>query len=288
MATELPEDVMQLLQNIAKEKGFKDFTITIAPGSNHADGFMGIISRITINGKTENNDPIELSLIAKLPANSEIRREQFGSDAVFEREILAYTKYLETIKEFQESKGLTAENGFVTYPKCYGTIFEPESKNYAIILEDLKVQKYELLDKFKTIDLDHVVLVLKEMAKMHGISYALRDQRPDEFNQYANLSDLMVSTMSTEQMDMYRKAICDKAINTLDKNHDAEIIDKMTSIRDDYLKHLDDCSKSGLGEFAIIGHGDCWNNNMMFYYDSVINCYLFIFQRKFSFYLFFI
>lgn len=267
--TTLPKDVMQLLRKVATEKGLRNITINVAAGSNHADGFLGIISRVSIVGQRENGDTTELSLIAKLPPTSEVRREQFGSNAVFAREIVAYTKYLPLIDEFQKSRGFTRENGFFTYPKCYGIIDEPETHNYALILEDMKEKNYELWNKLRVIDVDHVTLIIKQMAKMHGISFALRDQRPKDFKPFTMLNDIMVANMTAENTSQFLGLSIDLAVKSLDAVSDKHLVSKMEQLKTNFGKHLHDCVPSEGDSFAIIGHGDCWSNNMMFVYDTV-------------------
>lgn len=269
MTSPLPENIVQLLQTIAVEHGIKNYTINVAPGSNHADGFLGIIARVSIVGQCENGEPTELSVIAKMQPTSKARREHFGSNEVFAREILAYTKYLPLIDQFQKSKGLTHGQGFFAYPKCYGVINEPEAENYALILEDLKVSHFEMWNKLRDIDVEHVTLILKEMAKMHGISFALRDQLPDDYRQFAVLNDVMVVNMIADNTLRYRDFCMGLAVQSLDMASDKHMASKMEELKNNYAKHLCECVASEGDDFVIIGHGDCWTNNMMFAYNSV-------------------
>lgn len=265
----LPDYVLDLLNDIATTEGFTDFSIDIAAGSNHADGFLGIITCAKINGRRCNKID-QLSLMLKLPPSNAIRRETFGADPVFKREIFSYTKFLPAIDEFQRRKGLTNDSGFFAYPKCYGTIHDDDQKRYVLVLEDLRTRQFVMWNKLKTIDLEHVTLVLTELGRFHGVSFALRQQHPELFDELSQLDDIFFQLMTNEATDKFREMSLDRGINALDAVVDREAIEKMKTIKANYYDELRDCLNAEAAEpYSVFNHGDCWNNNMMYAYSQV-------------------
>lgn len=50
-----------------------------------------------------------------------------------------------------------------------------------IILENLRSQKIKMWDKAKVSTIENVRLVMNELGKLHALSFAPKDQKPNEF-----------------------------------------------------------------------------------------------------------
>lgn len=75
---------------------------------------------------------------------------------------------------FEESKGIMNEtDGFVEYPKCYRTIDEEPIET--LFLEDMSVRGFSIINRYtQEVTADHAYLVMKALAKLHAISFALK------------------------------------------------------------------------------------------------------------------
>lgn len=76
---------------------------------------------------------------------------------------------------------------FLSFPKCYATVANEDnedSEQYAVILEDLRPQGFKLWDKKKPTPIENARLVMRELGKFHGLSIAMKDQKPQEFSQF--------------------------------------------------------------------------------------------------------
>lgn len=267
----LPAYLVELLETVAKNEGFENFTYAISAGSNHGDGFLAAMKRITVTGKRNGRDD-ELSLIFKLMPASAARREQFNSTKVFRREVMMYNKVLKTMNDFQVEKGLTAEDGFFEYPKCYGVVEAETSDQFALVMEDLKKAKYEMFDKLKPSDYNHVKLFMEALGKYHAVSFALKDQRPGVFEEFKDLEDIFGDQVknSPEMMQPMFRFAYDRAITAFDDDIAKE--NAVLTLRRSKENFLNDLVTLPLGRksepFSVINHGDCWNNNLMFKYDE--------------------
>uniref|UniRef100_A0A182T4T0 Uncharacterized protein n=1 Tax=Anopheles maculatus TaxID=74869 RepID=A0A182T4T0_9DIPT len=113
---ELPQFFYTAMEQVAKDEGFNDgqYTVEVEDGSSKGDGFVGELFKAYL---TE-GDRREVYL-CKIPPLNEARRQQFGTMAIFEREVLVYNKFLPLMFAYQEEKGISREDGFFCTPKCY-------------------------------------------------------------------------------------------------------------------------------------------------------------------------
>lgn len=69
-----------------------------------------------------------------------------------------------------------------------------DGKNDFIILEDVTPFDYKLLERNYCLDIDHCMLIIKLLADFHSVSFAFKNQHPDEYNDMvANLKVCLVS-----------------------------------------------------------------------------------------------
>lgn len=271
-SNDLPEFLIVLLKKIADHEGFSDFTLDVSAGSNNGDGFLAVIKRVIVSG-LRNGKTDKLPLICKLMPTSKARREQFNSDAVFHREAFMYSQVLPTFAEFQKEKGLSTEDGFFEYPKCYGTMDDKENDRFVIVLEDLKDRGFQMFDKLNAADFNHVKLFAESLGKFHAVSFALKDQRPEVFAKFTHLKDVFVQQIldQPEIMVPMFHFLFDKSIAAFKPEEEVER-NALTKLKENVV---DELKRTGAGEtsepFSIINHGDCWNNNIMYVYGAEVN-----------------
>lgn len=265
--------VLNLLNGIAKDEGFTDYTVESSSGSKHGDNFMGIMLRVLLKG-CRNGEPSALSLMLKMPPLSKARRQQFKSALLFEREVYMYRTVLPAFAEFQREKGLKPENGFFAFPRCYGTVADAENDNYAIVLEDLKEQGYDMFNKKNSIDLEHVRLIMQELGRYHAVSFVMRDQRPEVFMLFAEMHDVFLEMMRENRamMQSFQDKAFNRAKDALGEN-EIELRAKIENLHSRFEETMEECVSFHAAEpFCVINHGDCWNNNMMYLYQNDVSC----------------
>lgn len=284
MDSEIPTALRQHFDNIAAAEGFTDYTLDQDAGSKHGDGFMGTMVSITISGKRKSSEenvagdetlqPDRLDLICKIEPTNAARNEQFNTSIVFEREVLCYTAILPVLEHFQREKGLTEDNGFFGFPKCYLATNNPGTNEAIIIMQNLRPLGYNLWDKMKPIGFDNVRLLMEQLGRLHGLSFVLRDQRPEVLDVFRKMDNVLHKMVDTKAVGSILESCYDRAENVLDDEIDKEHIRKYRKIWIDVIK---ECAQSSKAEsFEVMAHGDCWNNNMMFLNNEVgFDCYCF-------------
>lgn len=256
--SEIPDFVRDLVHKIAKSEGLIDYKIDVKPGTNHGDNLFSDMLSVTITGQRT------LHLLCKLAPTNEARRQHSGSLRLFRREALMYNKIFPLFDEFQREKGLKPEDMFTAYPKCHVAIADDVTDQFVIIMDDLRPQGYAMWPKAIGTPLAHEYLVMEQLGKLHGISLALKDQRPDVYESLRALKDVIVEFFEHDSMTQLMHAAYDKVISVLDNVEHKRIMGEM---REHVQKFHEDLLTGDCDPFGVVGHSDCWNNNLIYRYE---------------------
>lgn len=262
--------LMASIGKVAKSEGFYDrFEIETTAGSKNGDNFLGVVSAVTVTGMRSINGVTKsdaLHLICKAPPLSEIRKKNWKSKLVFEREIYIYTKLLPAFERFQREKGLNESDLFLAYPKVYACDVDDANDMHVLIMEDLTMKNFKMWPKNELITLDHELLVLRELAKFHAVSFAMQQQCPNEFAEFKRLADLTYDVIINGSLKTHFDKVLEQTANQMNNQKHAEILQRF---RKSYTKSVERLLLGDIStEFAVIRHGDCWNNNQLYEYGD--------------------
>ncbi|XP_053670921.1 uncharacterized protein LOC128721219 [Anopheles nili] len=267
LETSFAEYIAAGLRDVAREQGFTEglYTLENESGSNMGDGFVGQLLKVFIREANR-----ELVVLCKLLPDNELRRQQ--GIALFERESEAYMDILPLLLKFQREKSL--EQGmpiFDNVPRCYYAKTTFDKLESVIIMEDLRLQAYRMWNKANPVDFDHARLLMTTLGRLHAISFAMKEQQPVEFERCRNYTDSMFRMMDEYPAGSFEKmmvGMCNRAIDSLEQ-HDTFRREKLEQFKDRCVPEMMACVDGKAAEpYAIIGHGDCWSNNMMFQYED--------------------
>ncbi|EDS30841.1 conserved hypothetical protein [Culex quinquefasciatus] len=267
---ELPQYMHDAVARIAPEQGFTpgQFKIDFEVGSGKGDGFVGEMFRARITEGAR-----ELVVLCKIPPINEARRQQFGSMVIFEREVEAYSKLLPAMYEFQREKGVTEELdvGFFNAPKCYLSYWDGPKEESAILMDDLRLRGYRMWNKMIPVNYEHARLLMVQLGRLHAVSFAMKDQRPEVFEQF-KLPDPMTRMMLEGEsgavfVGMMNMSM-DRAIGLLQPEEE-KLRQKLLKAKDSMIDDLKNLTSPAQCEpYAILGHGDCWVNNFIYSYKN--------------------
>lgn len=266
----LPEYVVDLIHTISKSEGFTKYETKFANGSNHGDGFVCTMTSVTITGIRQIKNQLmndEIYLLCKEAPPSQARRKEFQTDKLFKREAAVYNDILPNFVAFQRTKGLSEADGYFSFPKCYAAIADEEKNQFVIIMEDLRPQGFSMLPKQRPAPIDHYYLIVEQLAKLHGISFALKDQQPDIYGNLRKYDDIFRSYFKPDS-SLLELLGFERAMATLkDERHIAIV----RELKEHTTEYFEDCFGNNAAEpFGAIIHADCHNNNILYeYIDGV-------------------
>lgn len=147
-----------------------------------------------------------------------------------------------------------------------------------LIFEDLKNSGFEMLNHRDTeITFDHAKLWITALGKYHALSFALRDQQPEKFAELTSGIPEVFLRENDAQFNEYFNGLKDILYEMLKGDDDAELLKTMKNVVGDSMFEMARKLVNGKSAepYAVICHGDCWNNNTLFKFDSVIYFHFF-------------
>lgn len=285
--------VRETIENKLKSN---DYTLTVRSASQAGDNnFIGIVYRVAFRKaeSAENEKDSTTKIILKVAPENVARRAQFFSRPSFIREIYMYEEVsgpvvpdqifvfyfffildilhhqvLPFFRHFEQSKGVI-EDGFYEYPQHYGSVSAELSE--CVLLEDLSVRNFSIIDRHtEEVTADHVYLFMKVLAKLHAISFALKDQQPEKFKEIAaNVGEIIFRREDVMFREYFLKQ-SEEAIKVVSNAEDAHLLAKLKKLfTKSPLDIVADCLDTKLtGAGVVITHGDSWQNNTMFRYGN--------------------
>lgn len=256
----LPAFVIRALAQIAGNNILDhNFIVQHSAGSKHGDGFASKMLAVTL---TDASGVRSLSLICKLQLPVHGGSSALDNDVIFRREIEMYTKVLPMLAELQRNHGLDEQTGFFAYPKCYFAQMAANNESL-IVLEDLRTAGFSLTDKTKPCTIAQIELFVRQLGRYNGLSFVLRDKRPEVFASLMQLDDILADVMTNNTaMSTYYVSSIEKSVEVVESQADKQL---MQTIRNESLTLLRiRQNASRVRQFAVLSHGDCHINNMMF------------------------
>lgn len=256
--SELPHEVFErsLKEILSTHFSYiSDYEIEISAGSKKGDNLLGIIFRIVVKSKKDENSKV--NLILKTSPQNIARRAMFLTHDIFKRESEFYHEVFPIYLKFQENKQVGLE-GFHHIPICYKSLYE--EPNEGQFFEDLSLEGFSLHDRHKPLSNDHVLLVMKTLGKMHATFLAIKHQNPKLVEKFTKMEDLVIKIYKVENSSNYLWLNEEKvrAMKLLDQCENQDLIDKVHALLDNNIleKFEETLSGSNSEPYAVLCHGD--------------------------------
>lgn len=256
--SELPSEIFEeALNELIKDRlGDDEYEIKISAGSKKGDNALGIIYRVQVMSKGD----LKFSFILKTAPQNVSRREQCLTHEIFNRETKFYQEIFPMYKKFQETKGINVETeGFHHIAVCFKSFTEEPFEGQ--VFEDLSENGFFLHDRKKSLSKDHVILVMKALAKMHATFLCIKDQNPELIEEYRQMEDLLIKIFKIEDSAclQWHRQEAENAMEVLKHCENKDLVDRVHKVLngDAVLKQFEQ-SLSGFNAepYSVLCHGD--------------------------------
>lgn len=254
------DDVLKEILKNNLCKSLENYQLIFSAGSSKGDNYMGVIHRVQVIEKATSEN--KLNLIVKLPPQSLARRNEMSTNDLFKREADFYDNVFPMYKKFQEDKGVDIEkDGFYHIPYCYRTLSEEPYE--ALYFDDLKASGFEMYDRHKEVTKEHVLLVMKSLAKLHAIFFSIKDQKPEQVESYMKIKDifLTLSDRKNSPLTPWFDSLKKQALEVVYKSKNKDMIKRIENVLDKTFSELLKCcfDLEKTEPHAVLCHGDVRN-----------------------------
>lgn len=268
--------VRKLLLPVLQELKIKDYMLESENISKKGDNYLGQILSLKVVFRTELNNEKAINFVLKAAPRDD-SRNFLPVDKLYQREIYVYTTVLPAFEEFQRIRCVTRPLSSVT--KCYNTTTEYGFEG--LLFEDLKAANFALWDKRKPMDEEHASAVLRELARFHALSFAMRDQTPESFKKLAgNLDNIFKEVSDMMNSNEIVSAQMKTAANMLRERGYTAQAEKFDVLAEETDEILSTFTFASVDEpYSVIIHGDSWCNNFMF--NCKVRRYIYRYIKRF-------
>lgn len=200
-----------------------------------------------------------LSLVVKTLPENEMAIEKLGNGNynVQNKEMEMYARMIPEFRRLLESIGEDAD--------IFPAVLAVEKSLDVIVLEDLTEKKFVMADRYIGLDLDHILMALRKLARMHAVSVMIHQKDPQAFE---NL-DTGFFTRKTDAFHVMFESLCEALIEEVKTWEGFEYYaKKLTGVRKNLVVNAQRAFDCDDGDFHVLCHGDLWTNNLMYKYDE--------------------
>lgn len=227
--------------------------VKIEPATS--EGYLSMLLRVYVNYTTGRTQP----LIVKFATTHELAVQKVGANGydVHNKEMAFYDEVAHEILRLLNKIG---HNEFVI-PKAVAVNRDLE----VIILEDLKPEGFEMVDRFEGLDEPHMKLSLEKLAKFHAASLMILQKNPKAF-------DYFDSGMFSRTVDAFNDGVLctfELLVEEVATWPGYEsYANKMERMKESFIENATRCFDVEHGELIVLNHGDLWTNNVMYTHNS--------------------
>ena len=232
----------------------KDFT-------SKGDNYACIVSSVKVHYKKD-GDQRNTSFVVKLNPCMALEGMENSTNLMFEKEGKFYSTIVPKINKVFRS----IKQPDLKVPGFYH--MDLTMDNEVLYLEDLRESEFKMADRKEGLDVPHLLLLLKELSRLHAASLLLKgsESKEDLIKKDPCLREMFTSEEMINNEDMVNW--CNSSLKTsakvlcgLDGYSDAaEKISKIENTLIEMKKEVENIDQP----FEVFCHGDCWTNNFLF------------------------
>ncbi|XP_026497448.2 uncharacterized protein LOC113401667 [Vanessa tameamea] len=247
-----------VMSNVATVLQLKQWSFNKQSFENIAQNYFGILIPTILTGSScEKN--VKFSVVLKLAPTDERYRISGAVTVMFLREIFVYTKLLHKYREFQN---LYAISPHFVIPKCYYVCSDYCKE--VIVMQNMCVKGYKPYVGTKFLDLDHIIIALKSLAKFHALSYLLKEKNEDAYEEVKEYCKPLTEKSNKGYIDIMTDRL-KKALKVFENTTYVPLLEMLEQKCVKLIESATNSTKS-----LCLCHGDMWMANLLFQYKDDI------------------
>lgn len=176
---------------------------------------------------------------------------------------------MKRFNEFQAVKK-DAKYPFKEVADCMVSYFDGD--NDFLALENLNPYGYESTSRQEAMNIHLTRLIMQTLGRFHGLSFVMRDQSPKQFEEISNaLEETYYAARLKSWYGDFSKVQIEIALDAVEKCYGGTVIEerakKFLTEGDLYDKMVK--LTHTRNRYSVIGHGDCWTPNFLFYSTKI-------------------
>eukprot|EP00095_Tigriopus_kingsejongensis_P003079 maker-scaffold664_size116482-snap-gene-0.21 protein:Tk03079 transcript:maker-scaffold664_size116482-snap-gene-0.21-mRNA-1 annotation:"AGAP013467-PA" len=276
-----PAKILTILQKAEATQDVRIVTSDVKAGTEKGQNYSGQVLECQVEALVQGQSR-SYHWMAKLPQDDPTKFLWGRAGRMEEKEIRFYDDLVPSFEKFIAQKGASIK---LNYCPIVHAEFDPDvvqeecQKGSMLIMDHMKQHNYQdAINKREGLDLDHVKLVMEELAKLHAVSYAFFKEK------HGTTEDMMnkETIYARDFVFAYPEPAMMAAMEGFDKGADELMLDTLgncgQACKDSFQRYLDgggDPTKqrnllfsNKEYKFNTLCHGDSWFNNMLFRYNE--------------------
>lgn len=240
------EFVEKNLQNYFEDKSLKVKVMKVSHCGGKGDSYASMMYRVGVEFSRKSVEN-SISLVIKTLPEDEMAKEKLGADNynVQNKEMEMYENLLPEIKKILRSIDEDAE----IFPEVVGV----DKSLDVIIMVDLKEKNFVMADRLKQLDLNHILISLRKLARMHAASIVILKKNPKAFEVF----DTGFFTRKTDCFHVMFESLCDCLIEEIPNWEGFEYYEKKLKIvRKNLVNTAQKAFDCHEGELQVLNHGE--------------------------------
>ncbi|XP_049801368.1 uncharacterized protein LOC126236257 [Schistocerca nitens] len=268
------EECRKIVKRHLQRDDFELAWFAVAPLSTDMKGFMGdhlkLRTSVSLGDKeSRGTKTIELQFFVKsVPLDDAYRRSFAMASVAYQKEVLYYGDLLRDVQKHLRCSEYEAATYLGTVPKCY--YLRPD----LLVLEDLALAGYHMLDPMKPLDVHQCECVLKALARLHATSIVfeeregrlLADKYPllghETLYRWEPGSQLYLAQVASRRATHILLDLVPRFAPGTPHN------EKLHSLLDTVMESIYELLKPSDKYRNVLCHRDLWVNNMLFAEDT--------------------
>ncbi|XP_039967038.1 uncharacterized protein LOC120779001 [Bactrocera tryoni] len=274
----LSPQVLDAYRELANRNAIDDFELSVQPIGGPGENSYGSVLKVRLTPTSAPTKSAAFHTILKIAPTSPARRTHMRVKDMYTREVFMYANVFSEFNALHvpHAAGVTRAQFSAAPQMLYASL---KDDTEFIIFEDLTAADFAINSRTNLPTYDLVVCAFRALAQLHAMSFVLQARQPAHFAALvAQMDDnLFTPDMEEVSVEFGKKYVrrtrhlleADLKLSGEDTPEMREVLQALHKIEDNFQGIcLDAVDGAAYAPYSVICHGDFWNNNILYKFDS--------------------